>query len=218
MRLPLSNARSMMCAAVKVLPKPVGPGASGNDALSPRKRVGRPGQAADADEGGGGSCHADFRFDAVELLENTDTRNDTGAQLTKMEFDSGSIAAPSSFRQTPRIALGKRARFNKSLEDEVTRRCNGFSGWTARGKIALIGSLVCGIQNVAGRQTCNIPRPGFRIRTGLQRFKDHRFSPRLGEGRGVRRPGLIGVRQRERIAVCLHSSSYRASCAIDQRL
>jgi hypothetical protein len=79
-----------------------------------------------------------FRFDAIELSENTDARDDAFAQLAKMNLDSRSVTAPSGFCQTPRIALGKRARFNKSFEDEIAGRCNGFWRRISRDDSALI--------------------------------------------------------------------------------
>jgi hypothetical protein len=41
-----------------------------------------------------------------------------------MNLDSRSVATPSGFRQTPRIALGKRTRFDESLKDQIAGRCN----------------------------------------------------------------------------------------------
>jgi hypothetical protein len=49
-----------------------------------------------------------------------------------MNLDSRSVAAPSGFRQTPRIALGKRARFNESLKDQIAGRRNSSSRRTSR--------------------------------------------------------------------------------------
>ena len=67
-----------------------------------------------------------FLLDAVELLENADTRNDAGAELAKMDFNRRSVAAPRGFDQAPRIALSKRTCLDKGFEREISRCCPCF--------------------------------------------------------------------------------------------
>ena len=117
-----------------------------------------------------------FRFDAIELSENTDARDDAFAQLAKMNLDSRSVTAPSGFCQTPRIALSKRACFNEAFKDQITGRANGCRRRALKGEISLTGFVVCGIRSAASRQACSILKVGFSVAAlaGLHRFMGHR--------------------------------------------
>src|ERR1700751_3043551 len=86
-------------------------------------------RAPDAREERGGqpSCDTAFRRDGVEMLENIDRRHDARAQLAKMNLDSRPFAAPGDFSQAPRIALGKRARFDEALKCDIAGSRNCFA-------------------------------------------------------------------------------------------
>jgi hypothetical protein len=91
-----------------------------------------------------------------------------------MNLHSRSVAAPSSFCQTPRITLGKRARFNESLKGQIAGRCNSSSRRTSRGEVFLTRFGANGIQNIASSQASNIPR-AFRVaaRSGSFHIESH---------------------------------------------
>jgi hypothetical protein len=74
-----------------------------------------------------------------------------------------SVAPSRCFLATDRVGLDQVEGAGKLIEEELVARLHSFRRRAARCKISLIGFPVCGMQNVAGCQTCNILRAGFRI-------------------------------------------------------
>jgi hypothetical protein len=86
-----------------------------------------------------------------------------------MNLDSRSVAAPSGFRQTPRIALGKRTRFDESLKDQIAARSDSVRRRTARR--VLFWLKIRGMREGQAAKNASYRRAAVRItRGGPNRF------------------------------------------------
>src|ERR1700722_3573106 len=81
-----------------------------------------------------------------------------------MNLDSRAVAAPSGFRQTPRIALGKRTRFDESLKDQIAARSDSVRRRTARR--VLFWLRIRGMRETQAAKHASYRRAAVRITRG----------------------------------------------------
>lgn len=95
--------------------------------------------------------------------------------LSEMNLHSRSVAAPSGFRQTSRIALGKRTCLDEALECQIMARRNCFARSALEGDFALLFSEVFNMRTPRAAKLRDLLWAICRITAGggPQRFWGH---------------------------------------------